>query len=242
MKALFAVSLAALLAVPAAAQEKDGLRELKEKYKREAAERRAALAAGGAAAAPAGVPEPAAASTRPAPGVGRAPADLKPALFARYAKGPGGYSLEHLTENLNNTARNISELIGYIRPWREGARPPEGEDLAWAAKALARESAALPELIADGEVALAGGIPRGPRAPDGSLPRLLMYVAQPVLVAKDPTDIQKSMTVGAVRANVAGFTGSLIQLRAENPPQAETEANTETWLQNAKKLRSELDK
>ena len=168
---------------------------------------------------------------------------LKPALYARYAKGPNGYTLKELTENMNWTEKNIGALTNYIRPWKEGETAPEGEDAAWAHKQLASESVAARELIADAEAALAKGIPRDPKDPaDSGLRRILSYLSRPSMGYMNPTPEQRLQSLSLAQANVLGHGAALIEYKRLNPPDAEGEAKTEGWLEGARKHLADVEK
>lgn len=165
---------------------------------------------------------------------------IQPALYVRHLKGPRGLTNEQLAQDLTNTAANIHALIVYIKPYKEGVAPPQGDDLKWAEKVLAQEVDALPALIQDGDLLLTKGIQRGPKQ-DGPQD-FFMYLTMPVPRFENPTPTQKLMTVGAVRGNVAGHMSALISMKRQNPPDAESETKTEQWLETAKKMRAEHDK
>lgn len=216
-----AVSLRAQVAVP---EGSDPLKELKKKY-----------ANGGQR--PEGAKEPAAAPPA-ASRDDRAPmfrSGLMPALYARYAKGPDGYSLTALADNLKWTEKNLSALVDYIHPWQKGVEAPAGEDSAAAHKMLASESAAAAALIADGEAALAKGIPRDPKEPAPALRRIIGYLSRASYAYRDPTPEQRLETRASLQANVLGHMGALIEFKRLNPPDAEGEAKTEGWLESARK-------
>lgn len=215
-----AVSLRAQVAVP---EGSDSMKELKKKY------------ANGGQRPPvaAGVPVEAAPAAPPAQG--RALSAGMPALYVRYVKGPDGFTLKQLTENMNWTEKNIGGLIDYIHPWRKGVEAPSGEESAAAHKILASESAAAAELIAEGEAALAKGVPRDPLDPK-RLGRFAHFYASRVShLHRDPTPEQLLEAVASAQANVLGHAAALIDYKRLNPPDAEGEAKVEGWLEGARK-------
>lgn len=222
--ALAAMSVALLLPAALQAQVKadpsDSLKELKKKY-----------ANGGQK------PE------APGPALAPASVSLKPALYARLAKGPGGYALKELTDNMNWTEKNIGALTNYIRPWKEGETAPEGEDAAWANARLASESAAARELIADADAALAKGIPRDPKDPHYSgLRPIISYLSRPSIGYMNPTPEQRLQSLALAQANVLGHGAASIEYKRLNPPDAEDEAKTEGWLASARQRLAEAEK
>lgn len=222
---LLACSAASLRAQVAVPVDGDSLKELKKKY-----------ANGGQK--PEASKEPKAPAPAPARD-GGAPmfkSGLMPALYARSAKGPDGYSLAALSDNLKWTEKNLSALVDYIHPWRKGVEAPAGEESAAAHKMLASESAAAAELIADGDAALAKGVPRDPKDPsDPGLRRIIGYLSRASYAYRDPTPEQRLETRASLQANVLGHMGALIEFKRLNPPDAEGEAKTEGWLESARK-------
>jgi hypothetical protein len=167
---------------------------------------------------------------------------LMPALYARSAKGPDGYSLGALTDNLKWTEKNLSALVDYIHPWQKGVEAPSGEANAAAHKMLAAESAAAAALIVDADAALAKGIPRDPKDPNPlGLPRMIGYLSRASYAYRDPTPDQRLETRSSLQANVLGHMGALIEFKRLNPPDAEGEAKTEGWLENARKQLASAD-
>jgi hypothetical protein len=263
MKSLAALVILAALASPAPAQtvtdEKDAQKSadaLKKRFQDQRSDRRTKAEIDAAIRDnDTGVPVPPAArpggSAKAAAGEGeeaplRSSSKLgMPALYARYAKGLNGYTLEHLVKNLDYTQKNLNGLVDYLHPYQKGVAAPEGDDAALAQKYLAQESAAADAMIADGDAALAKGIPRDP-APDPKdsmakfRARPLGYLSRPIGVYKNPTPEQKLWTVAAAQANVVGHLGALIELKRLNPPDAEGEANTEKWLESARKTLAEV--
>lgn len=224
MKPLALAALSALLLLPGALQAQvkqdpsDSLKELKKKYAR----------GGQKPEAPA-----------PAP----ASVSLKPALYARLAKGPAGYSLKELTDNLNWTDKNIGALTNYIRPWREGETAPEGEDAAWAHRQLAAESAAARDLIADADAALAKGVPRDPKDPRYSgLRPIISYLSRPSIGYMNPTPEQRLQSLALAQANVLGHSAALIEYKRLNPPDEKGEGDTDGWLRNAREHLAAVEK
>lgn len=207
----------------------DSMKELKKKY------------AGGAqkpdappAAAPAAEPDPV---KPPEPiSVGM------PALYARYAKGPDGYTLKQLTENMNWTEKNLSGLSGYIHPWRKGQAAPVGAEADAAHKALASESAAAAVLIADADAALAKGIPLDPKSPNDLRRMLIGYLSHASYAYLNPTPAQRLEAVAIAQANVLGHLGALIEYKRLDPPAPGDEAKTAAWLADARKSLAEAEK
>lgn len=224
-----AVPLRAQVGVP---EGSDSMKELKKKYA--SGGQKPPIAAGAPAeAAPAGAAAPAASAAPPAQG--KAFAAGMPALYVRYVKGPDGYTLKQLTENMNWTEKNIGGLVDYIHPWRKGVEAPAGEDSAAAHKLLASESAAATELIADADAALAKGVPRDPLDPK-RLGRFAHFYASRVShLHRDPTPEQLLEVVASAQANVLGHAAALIDYKRLNPPDAEGEAKVEGWLEGARK-------
>lgn len=161
---------------------------------------------------------------------------LSPALYARYAKGPNGYTLEHLVENLKLTEKNLGALVDYIRPWREGIAAPTGEDRESALKRLAGESAAAKELIVEADAAVAKGIPRDPKDPnDTGLRKILGHLSRPSFASTHHTPEILLQEISLAQANVLGHSAALIEFKRLNPPDAEGESRTEGWLEGARK-------
>jgi hypothetical protein len=161
---------------------------------------------------------------------------LRPALYARHAKGPDGYDVDHLAEDLRHTAENLDNLLDYLRPF-EGGAPPAAEDAAWARGALAQEVVAAERLTPEGVLALERGIARVPPPPAGDklpLRRLILHVSRAVPAHRDPTPEQRLETNAGLHYNVIGHMGALIALKRLNPPQTEHEALTEGWLRGAR--------
>lgn len=160
----------------------------------------------------------------------------RPALYARHAKGPDGYDVDHLAEDLRNTAENLDNLLDFLRPASGGA-PPPAEDAAWARGVLAQEVVAAERLTPEGVLALERGIQRVPPPPAGEKQRLraiLLHISRPVRAYRDPTPEQRLETNAALHHNVIGHMGALIALKRLNPPDAEHEASTEGWLRSAR--------
>lgn len=198
----------------------DALQELKKKYakggqKEAAGEANDAKAAEGGAKAGGGF-------------------KLRPALYARYAKGPDGYSLKQLVENLNWTEKNLGGLIDYIHPWEKGVEAPAGEDLASAQRDLVSESAAAAALIADADAAFAKGIPRDPRDPPDRLRAIILFATRPTFAYKNPTPEQRVQEIAGAQSNVLGHSAALIEYKRLNPPDAKYELSTEGWLAEAR--------
>ncbi|MBI2385107.1 MAG: hypothetical protein HYV14_03735 [Elusimicrobia bacterium] len=167
----------------------------------------------------------------------------RPMLYARYAKGPNGYSLKELTENMNWTEKNLSGLVDYIHPWKKGEVAPVGQENEEAHKSLASESAAATELIAEADAALAKGIPRDPKDPRDPRPRRFIgYVSRASYAHRTPTPAQRLEAVAGAQTNVLGHAAALIAYKRLNPPDAEGEANTERWLEGARKSLAAAEK
>lgn len=158
----------------------------------------------------------------------------KPALYARHAMGPRGYDPDELAEDLRHTSRNLDMLLDYLRPYEQGATPPSGEDAAWARRLLAQEGAAGDKLIAEGDAALARGIPRVQPARRGSIPPLLAHISRPTIVYRDPTPEQREETIASLQSNVLGHLGALIAQKRLNPPVADEEVQSENQLARAR--------
>jgi len=168
---------------------------------------------------------------------------LKPLLYLRHAKGPSGYTLKQLTENMNWTEKNIGALTSYIRPWKEGVTAPEGEDAAWANKQLASESVAARELIADADAALAKGIPRDLNDPyESELRRIGRLLSRPSMAYMNPTPEQRLQIPALAQANVLGHAAALIKYKRLTPPDAEGEAKAEGGLEGARKHLADAEK
>jgi len=157
------------------------------------------------------------------------------ARYLRYVKGPDGYTLKQLVECLNWTEQNIGGLIDYIHPWQKGVDAPTGEDLAAAQRDLVKESAAAAELIADADAAFAKGIPRDLQDPNNRPRPVIMFATRPTFAYKQPTPEQRVLVIAGAQANVLGHSAALIEYKRLNPPDAEGEAKTESWLEGARK-------
>ena len=217
---LSAVALPALAQTTAPTDDPVEIRKMRESFKPERPKM----------AVPAAPPSEATPSDVASPGEGL------PLLFRRLMKGPNGFTPKELSSNLDWTRRNLHDLLDFIHPWRKDAPEPAAEQAAAARKLLAAESAAAAELIKDADAALAKGIPRNPPSP-GPLRAIapLGYASRATLAYRNPTEEQRQETLAGVRANVAGHLSSLIQLKRFNPPEAEEEAMTEQWLEQARK-------
>lgn len=220
MKPLVFAVLSTFLLLPAALQAQvkrdasDSLKELKKKYSN-------------------GGQKPELDAPKSAPEAAKLGA-LPPAMYARYAKGPNGYTLKELVENLNWTEKNIAGLLDYINPWQKGTAPAEGDELAAAQKTLALESAAAKALIADADAALAKGIPRDPKdSKDYGLERIGSFLSRPSLAYVNPTPEQQLQNVAAAQCNVLGHSAALIEYKRLNPG-GKGEWDTEQWLAAAR--------
>lgn len=164
----------------------------------------------------------------------QSPQTLPPALFVRYPVGPGGYTPERLSQNVDLTRKNLNALTDYLQPWREGVRPPTGADAEWAKKQLVSEGAAADELIRAIDELFAKGIARAP-ASEFQLPPL-GYPSHPRLRRERPTIEQLQIDVAITQMNVLGHSRALIESRQISyQGYAEQEAKWESWLEEARR-------
>jgi hypothetical protein len=232
MKPLALALLSALVLAPAALRaqpESDAakrLAEMKEKYGKGGQRPEGAEAASGAEAPKEAAPPRSGSVIAGTPGM--------PALYARYAKGPDGYTLKQLVQNMEWTERNLSGLLDYIHPYKEGVAAPEGADAEAALKSLAVESKAAAELAADFDAALAKGVQRKPLDPH-RISGAMYYASRASYAYRNPTQAQLLQRLASAQANVLGHGASLLEYKQENPPKAEEEAKVEGWLADARK-------
>lgn len=166
---------------------------------------------------------------------------LRPALYARTAKGPSGYTVKQLVKNLDWTQKNLDGLVDYLEPWQKGVAAPLGREAAEAQKDLLSESAACAALIADGRALLDRGIERAAE-PSRPLRAIFLFPSKPMRPRRQPAVEELQRDVATAQVNVAGHMGSLIELRGEHEAEAAEEAKAQEWLDSAGKYLADAEK
>jgi hypothetical protein len=184
------VLLAALIApAPASAQTSDPMKDLKKRFKNQ-------KPAEDASAPAAGESKPAASGEK---GSGPAFKSFPPALKAYYAQGPNGAEPGITAKNLDVSAFNLTELVFYLEPWKKDVVAPTGADRASALKLLAAEVKTAAALTEQGDLLLAKGIPRNPRAPNGSIPPIFGFPSLAMRARFNPTPEDKLIDLATIR-------------------------------------------
>lgn len=166
---------------------------------------------------------------------------LRPALYARFAAGPGGYTVKQIVKNIDWTQKNLDGLVDYLEPWQTGVAAPRGQDAADAQKDLLSESAACAKLIAEGQALLDKGIERAAE-PSGPLRAVFLFPSKPMRPRLQPAVAELQRDVATAQVNVAGHMGSLIELRSEHEAEPAEEAKAKEWLDSAGKYLAAAEK